>query len=305
MKIIDKTPYQDESGNINPIARIQGTLKYGFNWYPELEAQKKVIPQLDRLLDKSCVLIRNFTLPNSDIVIPMILIAPSTVSVMLATPIKGHFEAKGTEWNTINNNGESVPARRNLIDLVIKLTRAFQKYLERQQIQLSVPVEAVVIASDPGAQIEALRPIVRVVRSDAIKQFASSVMQARPVLRTDSIFSLGDRIVEPKSIAEVQEEGPFQTDRPVSRAQAIFNATESQDTFNPNEFGFAFQEETGEEVPPEARRETSPARPLPKAPPATKGRKMTNSQIALLVIMFMIECCVIAAGAGFLFFFNQ
>ena len=65
MKIIDKTSLQDENGNINIIARVQGTLKYGLNWFPELEAQKVVITQLDRMLEKGFVLIRNFTLPNS------------------------------------------------------------------------------------------------------------------------------------------------------------------------------------------------------------------------------------------------
>ena len=65
MKIIDKTALQDENGNINIIARVQGTLKYGLSWYQELEAQKTVITQLDRMLEKGFVLIRNYTLPNS------------------------------------------------------------------------------------------------------------------------------------------------------------------------------------------------------------------------------------------------
>ena len=63
MKVYDKTPLQDQQGNINIIARIQGTLKYGMNWFSELEAQKSVIFQLDRLVDKGFVLIRNFTWP--------------------------------------------------------------------------------------------------------------------------------------------------------------------------------------------------------------------------------------------------
>lgn len=302
MKIIDKTPFQDANGKINPIARIQGTLKYGLNWYPELEAQKKVIPQLDRLLDKGFVLIRNFTLPNSEIVIPIVLITSSAISVILATPVKGHFEAKGAEWNTLINNGHPVPARRNLIELITKLTRAFQKYLERQHITVSVPVESVLIASDPGAQVESLRPIIRVVRSDAIKQFASSLTQARPILHTDSIYALGDRIVTPKSSEELEAEASAATDRPLSRAQAIFNASDSPDTFNPDELGFEFNEE-GAAEPAAAE---AAARPRPVTPPVTKKKKgLTNTQIILLVGMFLIECCIVAAGAGFLFFFNQ
>ncbi|HNK64501.1 MAG TPA: hypothetical protein PKL78_02510 [Anaerolineales bacterium] len=306
MKIIDKSPFQDASGNINIVARLQGTLKYGFNWYPEQEAQKKVIPPLDRSLDKGLVLIRNFQLPYSDIVIPMILIGIGAVYIILVSPVKGHFEAKGVEWNTIVGNGASVPARRNLIDLLTKLTRAFQKYLERQRINIPVPVEAVLILSDPGAQIESLRPVVRVVRSDAIKQFTNEVSQARPVLRTDSILALGDRITTPKSIEEVQNES-FSVGE-VSRAQGIFNA--SSHGFNPDELGFEFNEdanavESGPQQPDP--REPNPARPLPMpaAPPRKKNLGLSRTQIILLAGMILVEVCVIVAGAGILFYFNQ
>ena len=113
MKIIDKTPLQDASGNINPIARVQGTLKYGLSWFAELEAQKAVITQLDRLLEKGFVLIRNFTLPNSEIVIPIILIGAGGIWVIYVTKEKGSFEAKGDQWNTLDNNGRAQPAPIN------------------------------------------------------------------------------------------------------------------------------------------------------------------------------------------------
>ena len=48
MKLIDQTPLQDEKGEIGIIQRVQGTLKYGLNWYPELEAQKLALSLLER-----------------------------------------------------------------------------------------------------------------------------------------------------------------------------------------------------------------------------------------------------------------
>jgi hypothetical protein len=180
MKIIDKTPLQDENGDIGLIPRIQGTLKYGLNWYAELEAQKTVIAQLDRSLEKGFVLIRNFTLPNSEIVIPVILIGAGGIWVIYVTNAKGYFEAKGDQWNTISN-GRSQPAKINLLSRTAQLTRVFQKYLEIHKFNLPVNPEPVLIASDPGAQIESMRPAARVVRSDAIRQFAASLLQARPV----------------------------------------------------------------------------------------------------------------------------
>ncbi len=310
MKIIDKTALQDANGNINIIARVQGTLKYGLNWFAELEAQKTVIAQLDRMLEKGFVLIRNFTLPNSEIVIPLILVGSSGIFVLLVTPAKGQFEAKGDQWNTVNTDGTSLPARRNLIDLIAKLARAFQKYLESQKINLQVPVEAVLIASDPGAQIESIRPVVRVLRSDAIKQFAGSLLQARPVLRTDSIYDLAERILAPRTPEELLLTAPVDiNEKPASRAQAIFNASTSSEGFDPNELEFSFED--GAEPAPQAKqisRESNPARPLPprrkNAPAKKKNFGLTNKQLILLIGMFVVECCVVIGFAA-LYLLNQ
>jgi hypothetical protein len=283
MRIIDKTSLQDEGGNISFIARIQGTLKYGFSWYPELEAQKVVIAQLDRLLEKGFVLIRNFTLPDSQIVIPMILIGPGSISVILATPVKGHFEAVGSEWNRLINNGSPFPERRNLVDLVAKLARAFQVYLEKYKIQIDVPIDPILIASDPGAQIESLRPIARVLRSDGIKPFATTLLQERPIMRPESVYALAEKILNPKLQTDENANASASDLTPGSRAQAIFNASAQAN-----------------DVPAQLR-ESSPARPLAK-PTQRKSSGLSRTQIILLVIMGLIECCVIAAGAYVLFF---
>ena len=74
MKIIDKTPFQNEKGEIGLWDRLQGTLKYGQSWYTDLQAQKVIIDQLNRLFEKGFVLIRNLTLPGSEITVPIILI---------------------------------------------------------------------------------------------------------------------------------------------------------------------------------------------------------------------------------------
>ena len=204
MKIIDKTPLQDANGNINLIARVQGTLKYGLNWFGELEAQKTVIAQLDRLLEKGFVLIRNFTLPNSEIVIPIILIGSGGIWVIYVTQVKGRFEAKGDQWNTVNNDGKSLPASINLISRVSKLAIVFQKYLKIQKVEMPNPMEAVLIAADPGAQIDIGAPDGARGESDAIKQFASSLLQARPVWRTDFIHEIAERILDPRPPEELK-----------------------------------------------------------------------------------------------------
>jgi hypothetical protein len=238
------------------------------------------------------------------------LVGSSGIFVIFVTQLKGQFEAKGDQWNTVNTDGTSMPAKRNLIDLIDKLARALQKYLEIQKINLQVPVERVLIASDPGAQIESVRPIVRVLRSDAIKQFAGSLLQARPVLRTDSIYDLADRIVTPRSPEELLLTAPVDVnEKPASRAQAIFNASDPSREFNPNDLGFSFEDGNQSEAQvSHDKREPNPARPLPRPKPAAPKEKktlgMTRTQLALLVGMFVIECCVVI-GFGALYLLNQ
>ena len=299
MKIIDKTPLQDANGNINIIARVQGTLKYGLSWFGELEAQKAVIAQLDRLLEKGFVLIRNFTLPNSEIVIPIILIGSGGIWVIYVTQVKGQFEAKGDQWNTINNDGKSQPADVNLISRVAQLTNVFQKYLKLQKIDMPNPIEAVLIAADPGAQVESVRPAARVVRSDAIKQFAGSLLQARPIWRTELIYDIADRIAEPRPPEKLE---------PVvsSEADSTFNDSEQANPFEKNDLGFAFEED-GDQPASQNIRETNQARPLPRPKPIVGKKKLfglSNTQLIILAGMFITWCCILA-GFGVFIFYTQ
>jgi hypothetical protein len=299
MKIIDKTSQQETNGNISILARVQGTLKYGLSWFAELEAQKTVIAQLDRVLEKGFVLIRNFTLPNSEIVIPIVLLGAGGVWVIYVTNVKGNFEAKGDQWNTVNNDGKALPASINYISRAAQLGTVFQKYLKIQKVEMPNPVEAVLIAADPGAQIDSVRPIVRVVRSDAIKQLASSLLQARPIWRTDFIYELADRIIEPTPPEELKPITPVPVQSPVQRDGF---ASEQENPFA-NELGFAFEDgesqssaqdlNEGNEVRPQAR----------QAPAKKKFLGLGDTQIVLLAGMIIIEFCILF-GFGIIIYLN-
>jgi hypothetical protein len=291
MKIIDKTPLQDADGNISIVARVQGTLKYGLSWFAELEAQKTVIAQLGRSLENGFVLIRNLTLPNSEIVIPIVLIGPGGVWVVYVTSVKGNFEAKGDQWNVVNNDGKALPASINYIGRVAQLANVFQKYLKIQKVEMPNPVEAVLIAADPGAQIDSVRPVARVVRSDAIKQFASSLLQARPVWRTDFVHELADRLLDPRPPEELKPVAPVPAQQPASSA----GASEQGNSFNANELGFAFEEGESQSASQNSD-QSDPARPQSQSKPVPKKKKffgLGDTQIVLLAGMFIIECCVV------------
>jgi len=290
MKIIDKTSLQDANGNINIIARVQGTLKYGLSWFSELEAQKTVIAQLDRVLEKGFVLIRNFTLPNSEIVIPIILLGAGGVWVIYVTNAKGNFEAKGDQWNTVNNDGKALPANINYISRVAQLGTVFQKYLKIQKVEMPNPVEAVLIAADPGAQIDSVRPVVRVVRSDAIKQFASSLVQARPLWRTDFIRELADRIIEPTPPEELKPITPIPAQ---SLSQRDGSASEHDNPFA-SELGFAFED--GEQPATQDINGDDTVRPQALARQAPAKKKffgLGDTQVVLLAGMLIVELCVL------------
>jgi hypothetical protein len=304
MKIIDKTSQQDANGNISVFARVQGTLKYGLNWFAELEAQKTVIAQLDRVLEKGFVLIRNFTLPNSEIVIPIILIGAGGVWVVFVTNVKGNFEAKGDQWNTVNNDGKALPASINYISRVAQLGTVFQKFLKIQKVEMPNPVEGVLIAADPGAQIDSSRPIVRVVRSDAIKQFATSLLQARPVWRTDFIHELADRIIDPTPPEELKSLTPAPAgQQTISRTAALAQVAEQN--FNANELGFAFEE--GESQPAEqGSNEVDAVRPQARARQAPAKKKflgLGDTQVVLLAGMLIVEFCILF-GFGIIIYLN-
>ncbi len=310
MKVIDKTPLQNDKGEIGLVERIQGTLKYGFSWYPELEAQKLIITQLDRALEKGFVLIRNFTLPGIEITEPIILIGPPGVYIIYVTPLSGFYEAKGDQWNTVDN-GRGTPAPINLMSRAARLAKALQVYIERQGVNLPNPIEPVLMASSPAMHIDSMRPAVRVVMSDAVKQFAGSLLQARPVLQTEFIHDLADRIVNPRPKSAPQQTPQAPVPPPqaaaeaaqpaASRAQAIFRASEEATPLNPNDLGFAFEDAPAQAfAPPGGQLETSQAQARPAPSPARRGMNML--QWAFLGVMFAIECCVII-GFGYLIIF--
>jgi len=306
MKVIDKTPLQDAKGEISLVQRIQGTLEFGFNWYPELEAQKVIIAQLDTVLEKGFTLIRNLTLHNSQIAEPLILIGPPGIYVIKVTPLSGFYEAKGDQWN-ITTGSRSSPAPINLMSQVARLARALQVFIDRQGVNLPGPVEPILIASNPGMHVELLRPVVRVIMSDGVKQFASSLLQARPVLKSEFVYDLADRIVTPRPKAVTPISQPLSAEVPTgkppaeapapSRAQAIFHARDTDQPFDPNDLSFAYDENAKNEVP-ENLREPSPSQRLPKI---NRKSSISSRQLILLGAMLVVECCILGGFGIFIY----
>ena len=313
MKILDHTPFQDASGQISLVNRIQGTLKYGLSWYPTLEAQKIVVSILNKALERGYILIRNKELGASGIVTPLVLIGSAGMYLIDVTPLKGFYQARGNEWGTLAN-GRFQPASINIIARTERLARVLTLFYERQGVKLPVMVEPVLMAADPGLHIESVRPAVRVVQSDAIERFASNLLTSRVSMNAQTVNDLADRLVTPRAAKQtdaapaaeendpfdMQDETPFQKMEP-SRLQTILNAPKSDaliDTDQASDIGFAFEDV----------RATEPT-VLINNPPSSGTRKsapkryfgMTGLQIAVLAVIAIMEFCILLGGAWFIF----
>ena len=183
MKIIDNTPFRTESGQIDLFGRAQGVLKFGLSWFARLKAQDTVIAVLDKILDPHFVLLRNITLPDTEIDLPMVLIGPPGLYLINVTHDRGVYRARDDEWGTISGE-KFVPAGINQVQRTIKMGRVLQLYLDHAGYKGTLAVEPLLLAADPGMHIESVRPAVRIVMSDALERFAISMNQARPIFNT-------------------------------------------------------------------------------------------------------------------------
>lgn len=321
MKIVDQTPLLDEKGNLGFTQRIQGMLQYGFNWPRELEAQSAIIKFFDRQLEKGYTLIRNMTLGQSGIMIPMILLGPTGIHVIEVTHLRGRYEARGEAWNVESGDSYS-PAPVNLIHRTQRMANALQKFIQRQGVKVPVAIEPVIIAGDPGLHIESVRPAIKVMMIDGIKAFVNSLVNASPVLNSMQVNEFTERILNPRPKQDMTPPPPEpepepraaweemygwseeQTQQPeISRARAIFDAAEETPPFGPEGFDFAMAEEEAhaQDIPPVIR-ESSPAQPLRQPRPQQQLiLGMTPLQIAVLAGLALALFCILAVFAYVVF----
>jgi hypothetical protein len=332
MKIIDKTPLVNEKGELGIPQRLQGMLQFGFGWPVELQTQKTIISYFDRQLEKGYTLIRNYMLGKSGIMVPIILLGPTGIYVIQIANLRGRYEIKGDAWNVESGEGYK-PAPVNLIQQTMRMARAVKVFIERQGTKIPVEIEPVLIAGDPGLHIESVRPAIKVMMIDGIKSFVSNLATGQPVISSESVYELTERIVEPRppkkaSPAPVPAPAPKppsssqeepQPPQEVSRARAIFDASQDVKPFNPSDFDFAMDEESNFEITPAASNahrpgssvpgnvvESSPAQPLPRATAKPRTRRilgMTPIQLAVIAVLALALVCIVVGFAAYYFAF--
>ncbi|MDX1600353.1 MAG: hypothetical protein R3191_02445 [Anaerolineales bacterium] len=205
MRVIEKSEYRDDEGQISLEDRIRGTLAHGFSWYGEMEAQEKFTQRLGRHLDDSYVLLRNANLPYSDITVPLILLGPPGVRAIVPSPAKGIYRAKGDDWYSFNSRSRRFKRTRpNLQSLAISYAEAVHAYLQSQGVPLP-DVEPVLVFTNPRTHVDTAQPSVRVVQADAVDHFASNLQKFQPIMDREDVRDLTRLIIDPPPPPEPEE----------------------------------------------------------------------------------------------------
>lgn len=311
MKIIDKTPLLNEKGELGLSQRVQAMFQYGFNWLNELQAQKAIISYLDKQLDKGYTLFRNYTLGKSGITVPIILLGPTGIQVIQVAYLRGRFEATGEDWNMEAGEGFK-PAPDNLVKQTLRMARAVRAFIERQGSRVPVEIEPVLIAGNPGMHIESARPAVKVLMIDGVRSYVSNLVTAQPVLTPEKVYELVDRLANPHPPRKAPPPGAVRVPEPppaeeyapeeVSRARAIFDASQELKPFDPSDFDFAMEDGTPLDVDPSlAEALDSPAdRPVPASRP--RRRRYLGMTVPQLLILLVLALMLVTILVGFAYY---
>lgn len=284
MKIINRTPFYNEKGEISIVDRAKAVLQFGKSWVDEVEAQTAILPFFEKTLGNSFTLLRNIELPEVGINIPFILVGPPGVWVIYVTAIKGTYRARGEEWGTISGDMFK-PLKPNLLTRVEQMGRAVQRYLERKGFTNLPPLEAVLLCADPAVHVDSQRPIVRIVMRDALERFLTTLAQMPAALDRQTIQKIVDWILNP----------------PKEEAEAVVE-TEETASQEEEEAEPEFEEDRPSLTPATLARAEAPTVPPPTRRQRPRRAALTTKHWIVLGGMFLFWCLLVSV---FLFFVIQ
>jgi len=197
MRVIEKSPFIHSDGEISLENRARASLKYGMPWFSEMQAQEYATRRLEKALDDENVLVRNPTLPGVDITLPLVLISPQGVRLILASPARGIFRAKGESWLSFSQRGRRFrPAKPNLQTRALAFTRALLTYIQTQGVPLP-EIEPILVFSDPRTHVDSVDPETRIVLADGIRHIATSLEKAPAIMDQEDIENITRLLTRP------------------------------------------------------------------------------------------------------------
>ncbi len=194
MRVIDRSVLEDAENKTGVLTRAVKSLERSWT-KKDAEAQEAIVTALNKVLDNRYVMLRNVTLEGPDVPIPLILIGPPGVKVIYPSTLKGVYRAREEIWEELDDRTQRFTvARPNLLTRTALMARAIGTYLSANGFSLP-EVEPVLFFSDPGVHVDSVRPVVRVVLSDAMDRFIANLVQSRVILDVDDIQNIVKAIV--------------------------------------------------------------------------------------------------------------
>jgi hypothetical protein len=197
MRTIDLSKYQSKSGITGLFKSLQGALSLGYSWQQSRKNQEELVEILGSVLGNECVLLMDVNIPKVSRPIPLVLITPATVMVINPKSQKGFFRAEGKFWGELGRNDQYRPASNNLI----RETWLYQKTIEGyfKQHNFTAPMDrGVMIFVSPETVVESIRPRVRIIQADGIKNFARELSIAKAVFSNVDFKAAVNLLTHPK-----------------------------------------------------------------------------------------------------------
>ncbi|MCK4489954.1 MAG: NERD domain-containing protein [Anaerolineales bacterium] len=180
MRTIDLSKFQTEPGIAGIFNTMRGIFSYGWYWQQSRKNQEELVEILEKVLGSDCVLLRDVNIPHVGRPIPVVLITPANLMVINPKSQQGFFRAEGKRWEELGRNDEYKLASNNLIRETWLYQKTIEGYLK--QHNFSIPADrGVMIFVSPETVVETIRPRVRVIQADGIKNFARELAISKPV----------------------------------------------------------------------------------------------------------------------------
>ena len=272
MRTIDRSTFRDASGQISFSTRLQAVLKEGLGWQAEVQAQEDIARRLAKVFGDDYVLVRNCPMPTSNVPVPLILIGPIGVRVMMTTSLRGTYRAKAGQWMSLGGSGTFKSSHPNLASRLRLFEDAVRRFVTSKGINLPEG-EPVLIVARPETYVENIKTSLRVVLADGVENFATSLMQLRPILSPAVVEDITRALGGPKDEAPIEAEA-------VQAAVPVLPRS------------------TAPTVPAALVAAADPdSREMPAATagPAERRRRLTRKQVLLLVLLGLANLCVLGA----------
>jgi hypothetical protein len=204
MKVLDYSPIPFDGGKLAFGDRIKGIIQFGFNWISEMKSQEIIIAHLNRILDKRFTLLRNVPLPDGGVTIPLILLGPHGVTVLYNSPLRGIFRVQGDSWEIMDSRMRNFKSSKpNLIRRTALMAQAFENFIKQSGSEYGV--DGVLVFTDPGIHVNAMRPGVRVILMDAIERFGAGFLSAEQIMTVEDVSMIRNSIetaLQPEDVTE-------------------------------------------------------------------------------------------------------